>query len=337
MPTLFIPTRNRAHSLGNVLEYMRQFYPKIPIAIADGSDTDHIQDVEQTINRYAATLPVKFQHYDPELSVIKRMIHAIENINDEYIVAGADDDYSNMDVLSEGERFLRENPTYVTAMGTRVKIKYSSTDDMQLKLALVRPVDADNSERRMRLFSKWSFATTNAVTHKEHLLKRYDDMQRLLFSNAEDLNDYIGFMDYLVGNYDAARGKIKAYSDIGFISGYHYKHSRFRNTDKLFYLKKPNQIDAMQNYLIFLAKEYGSLSYEEARKLSEKLLRMRAAELSGARFHKMRQFENSKLFNHPVVQEQYGLVNESFELIQTKLSPESQEKLDFATKAMMNE
>ena len=334
MPTLFIPTRNRAHSLGNVLSYMQRFYPDVNIAIADGSNSDCIKDVENVVNSYSQILPIDYQHYDPIIHLNKRTILALEKINDEFIVFGADDDYPIMELFAQGEAFLIENPTYSTAMGLRLKIKTSLTDGVQLKMATVRCVEADNCETRMRLFSKWSFATTNAVTRKKHAIRRCEDMQRFIFNNDAELDNFIGFLDYLIGNYDAAHGKIKAFSDVGYISGYHYKHDRFRNIDKLFYLKMPEQIVAMQKLLIYLAQEYGDAPYQDAHKLSVKLLRMRAAELSGAGFRKSSQFENSKEFNHPVVQEQHGLVDSSFELLRTNLSPEIQEKLDYATAAL---
>jgi glycosyltransferase domain-containing protein len=120
MATLFIPTRNRPYSLDFVLKYFSETAPGTPIVIADGSETSMAKKNISVAEKYNGKLKITLRQYDEKTPYTHRFIDALQSVDDEYVVMGADDDYLDMDVIRKGEDHLRDNPDYVLALGYRV-------------------------------------------------------------------------------------------------------------------------------------------------------------------------------------------------------------------------
>lgn len=301
MPKLFIPTRNRPESLSKVLEYLIRFYPETKVTIADGSDEDYKTQYQAMLEGMPRRLDLDYLAYPPETGFVDRCLDALGREAEGHMVFGADDDYPNMQLMREAEEFLNKNPDYSSAMGARIVLNMKNDEKIRSRLAVTRPLQAKQAWRRMKFYSKWSFATTYAVTSRRHLLDR---LQRLKYLAP------IGFYDFMVGLHDAACGKIKAYPDVGFFTTRTYTQNLIRNTDKLFFIRNSHEVLALQDIVKKDLDSEGLLPPEEVEKQSQIIIQNRIAELTGRDFRTLANFTQSKLYNDPVVQGQYKLHEE---------------------------
>ncbi|EFI34221.1 hypothetical protein Dthio_PD1572 [Desulfonatronospira thiodismutans ASO3-1] len=326
MPILFIPTKNRPASLSWVLNYLARFYPDTRVVIADGSDECYKASNMSSVEKMQSGLSVNYKTYSQETGFIDRCLDALNSEPEEYIVFGADDDYPNMELMFKGEKFLKKNPDFSTAMGARVVLNLKKDEVIRSRLAVVRPVECAEAWQRMKIYSKWSFATTYAVTRRRHLLKRFKRLKQLA---------PIGFYDFMVGLHDAACGKIKAYPEVGFFTTRTYTHNFIRNTDKLFFIHNSKDILKLQEIVREDLEFEGLLTTEETEKQSEIIMLNRIAELTGRDFRKLANFSKSKLFNDHIVQSQYKLYNNIFDL-STKEGKKYSKHLRYIYQAMQS-
>lgn len=303
MAPIVLPTRNRPNSLKWVLRYYAEYYPGTKLIIADGS-TERFKPLNRAVTEaVGSALEIEYLPYPDALPLFDRLIDVIRNCPDEFIIMGSDDDFPVLETLKKGEDFLRRSPEFSTALGPLVHLRMFSPEVMNVRLDVVRPINANAPQKRVRQFSLWSFSTTYAVTRREHLLERYELAQRFFLA---------GFYDFIVGCHDAIRGKIKAMPDIGFFCTRNFNHSYLRATAPLVYLRKAEQVLEFNDYLIEQLQQSGDTSHDEAQEVARLAINRRVAALAGAPITRSAGFNEAPYFQHPAVQGQLQLFHQMF-------------------------
>src|SRR5436853_309322 len=151
MARLLIPTRNRPTSLSGVLQFLQMFYPKAEVIVADGSE-DHYKSVNRAVvERFRGALGVDYRPYPYELPFFERLLDVLRSESDPFFVMGSDDDFPMLDLLEDGERFLRNNSEFSTALGATIHITLQSRTSMTARLGFVRQIAVDTPDRRAQI------------------------------------------------------------------------------------------------------------------------------------------------------------------------------------------
>ncbi len=304
MARMLIPTRNRPTALSNTLGFIADFFPGTRIIVADGSYDDFKPQNAQTVKDLGDRIELDYRPYPDKMGLFERLLDVIRSIDDEYIIMGADDDFPMLDTLAKFEKFLDNNPDYVTALGPLISLKLESETELTARLDIIRPMRMDCPLKRARAFSNWPFPTTYAVTRRELLIARYERASEIFLS---------GFFDFTVGVQDCMHGKIAAFPDVGFFSTRNYNHSYLRPDDKLLVLRRSDDILWAVDNMVTDLINIGGIERQTAEDAAANIIRKRIAALSGAHPRKMRTRPVSKVVNTPIVQNQYKLFREMFE------------------------
>lgn len=304
MARLLIPTRNRPASLRSVIAFLERFHPGTRVIVADGSADAFARQNAGAMAEPGLRVEVEYRRYPYETPFFDRLLDVLESIDDPFVIMGSDDDFPLMDALGRAEKALAADPEASTAMGSLLHFFLKSPTELQVRLGLARPIMAADAEKRARAYASWSFSTTYAVTRRELLIERY--------RRARDLF-LVGFYDFGVGLHDCMHGRIRALPEIGFIATRNYNHSYLRPEDRLVFLRRSADVLRMTARIAEDLQRFGGLSGMEAESASEEMIRRRVAENAGAPAHRMRGFENTRLFLNPVVQRQLRLFNDIFD------------------------
>jgi glycosyltransferase domain-containing protein len=295
MAKIILPTRNRPTSLGSVLAFLSRFFPGTSVIVADGSAENYRPQNRSVIAELPGTIDVDYRPFDPDLPFFDRILTVLASLTDDLIIMGADDDYPQMDVLLEAERVLENNPDHVSAFGAVVHLKLKSATDLTARLDHAHPVAATNAARRAILFAEWPYSTTYAVTRREHLIERYKRAKSSFL---------VGFYDFKTGLHDAMAGKLAVVPGISYISSHNYAHSYLRAEDPLVFLRHAGEVMRIHQQFAADLKAIDGMSDDEALALATRLLRKRIAALVDVAPHRRPGFENSRIYQMPIVQQQ---------------------------------
>ena len=293
MATILIPTRNRPESLIFVLRYFAERYPGTRVFIADGSTGEHREGNRQVVAQVDSELDVELRQYPEELPLLQRIVDALSEAGDEYITMGADDDFLNVDLLRRCEDFLRSAPDYSLAMGYRFDLDYRKRKFTRCTMFHSFSVEMPGVLERMRHFGEWSYATTYSLARRDHLIERYERFR--------DVPMIFGFMDFIVGMHDVARGKFKVFDELACVSTKNKTHDYMRSGEVLSILHQSQEILKLREMLQADLESYGQMAPEDAKKESKKIIFRRIGELTGHRLPNMLGFADSPHFKDPVV------------------------------------
>ena len=272
--------------------------------VANGSNDEYKSRYAETIKSVQNILPVEHRLYDANFPFFDRILDVLEDLNDDYVIMGADDDYPIMDVLDKGEAFLNANLDYSTAMGSIIHMKLDGNGKLSARLGHARSLSQPNAAIRAREFAKWPFSTTYAITRRDHLIERYKRARTTFLAN---------FFDFTLGIHDCMVGKFKAFGDIGYFCSRNARHSYLRADDPLIYLRRSeevlNLVDVYQDDLV----NYAKLSQEAAKKQATRLIRHRIEHLASMQPHSREGFAATGLFKDPIIQQQYSEFHGLFE------------------------
>lgn len=296
MAKILIPSRNRPESLGKILGYLARFYPQTEVIIANGSSTEYIAKYNQMIKAFDGKLSIEHRTYDVDFPFFDRILDVLENIDDEFVIMGADDDYPIIDIMEKGEAFLNKNPDYYTAMGSIIHLTYKPDGKISARLGHARSIMNASPQQRVKMFAQWPFSTTYAVTRREHLIERYKRARTMFLAN---------FFDFVVGIHDCLMGKFKAYGDIGYICTRHARHSYLRADDQLVYLRRSKEVLKLVDLFRDDLMKYADCSKEIAQREAIWLIRRRIEHLAGVQPHGREGFASTKMFQEAVIQQQY--------------------------------
>lgn len=311
MSFLLIPTRNRPSSLKSVLNYIEKFFPNRNIFIADGSDEDYRPKIRKVVKECSKDITVIHKVYPPELPFFERILDALNQIDDDIVTMGADDDYPQFNVIDKAVIELKKDTKAMIAISASIHLNMLNNNIFRARLNHAKPILNANPTTRAKLFAQWPFSTTYAPARKKHLLERYER------ANSSFLP---GFYDFKTGIHDAMKGKIIAVPGIGFISTKNFSHSYLRPDDNLIFLRKSNEVLKIRDQFISDLQESG-VDKEIAEKTSTHLIRCQIASLAGRIPTKMENFYNSNVFQDDMIQGQFKLFHRLFSNTKDRLSP----------------
>jgi len=297
MTRLVIPTRNRPVSFARVLRYLCEFYPGTRLLVANGSEASYATAYSDAVEAARERIDLTYLEYDSGLTLGERMSDALNQIDDDFVIAGADDDYPVLQAFSGQETFLRDNPDYVISIGGIIGLRLFDSGDLQAKLLYARGIEQDKPVQRIVNYIKWPYATSYGVVRREHYIERC--------SRAE-LNGFPGFGDYSVAFHDCLAGKIKALDNICYFTTTNPTHSKVRRRSSLFYLERAPEILALKQHYREMLVQQEDVTAEQADAISVRLINTRIAELITPAPQNRPGFGQSELFLDPVVQKQYA-------------------------------
>lgn len=304
MATILIPTRNRPRSLAAVLGHLAANYPGTKVFIADGSTDEFRKENPRVVASTAEKLDVTLRQYPEKMPMLDRVLEALSIVDDRFVTFGADDDFLNVALFNEGERYLLANPLCSLAMGYRINLTYSESSVVNATLFHAFPIEFHGPLARMKYFSEWSYATTYSISRREHLISRY--------SFIYNLPVVYGFMDFVMGIYDLAKGRIKVFNDIGCISTKVHFENYVRSNNLLSFIHQSAEVLRVQELIHDVLVRYGRLSYSRAEKESRRLVHRRIGELTGCKLPNMFNFFQSAHYQDPIVQNQVQTFNSVF-------------------------
>lgn len=117
MITLCIPTYNRPHYLGRLLQYYKELKFPYPIIVADSSNATCRSIDKKLVLEASDILKVSYQEYEPNISVCVKISKALSSTNSEFACICADDDFVIPDSITQCASFLELNPDYSVAHG----------------------------------------------------------------------------------------------------------------------------------------------------------------------------------------------------------------------------
>ena len=286
-----------------VLGFLQEFYPLTSVIIADGSTENFQTRNRASIAQATSGLEVDYQPYPYETPYFDRILNVLRNETDPYIIMGADDDFPQMEVFEKGEKFLRANEDYSTAMGMLLNLTLTSADTAFVRGSCVRQLSAPDPVRRALNYTRWMFPTTYAVTRREHLIERYERAQELFLA---------AFYDFSVGAHDATVGKIRAYPEIGTVSTRNFNHSYLRAEDGLLFLRRGKEVLKLVDIIARDLEINAGIAPPEAMKSATAMIRLKIAASCGQPFVARANAAEWPLFTNPTVQKQVELYAELF-------------------------
>ena len=299
---LLIPTRNRSTSLAGVLGFYARFYPQARLIIADGSTEDYKAQNAALCTK--TELDIDYRPFDSEMSLFDRLLTVLSDIDDDYIVMAADDDYAILETLEMGRKRLETDPDVVCVAGYLVHIMVKTAATAGVRLDPARTIAQPTFAGRMRGFSQLPFTTTYAVARREHLIRRY-----------EFLKDWHvpGFFDLAVGLMDLSYGKIVGLPKLGFYCTRNYVHSYFRMADEETFLNHadegPRLIELMTERLVLI----DGMDRETAHMTVKRSVNRRISALAGSPPHKQAGFKDVPPYQSKNVQQAKFHFDEMFE------------------------
>jgi len=299
---LLIPTRNRSTSLAGVLAFYARFYPQARIIVADGSTDDYKEKNAALCSR--TQLDIDYRPFDPEMSLFDRLLTVLSDIDDEYIVMAADDDYAILETLEQGRKRLETDPETVCVAGYLVHIMVKTATEAGVRLDPARTLAQPTYAARMRGFSQLPFTTTYAVARRGHLIQRY-----------EFLKDWSvpGFFDMAVGLMDLSYGKIVGLPKLGFYCTRNYVHSYFRMSEEETFLDHADEVLRLIELLTARLMEIDNIDRDTAHLTVKRAINRRIAQLAGSPPHRQAGFKDVPPYQSKNVQQAKFHFDEMFQ------------------------
>ncbi len=296
MAKLIVPTRNRPASLGKMLNYLCRFFPSTEVIVADGSAEEYRRFNEEAVQTVSKTLEVEYRQYDAMFPYFDRILDVLTGLKDDVAIVGADDDYPQLDVLENAEKLLEKHSDIVSAMGASVRLRLLGSGELFAGLAHAHPLLDEKEASRIANYFRWPFATTYAVTRREHLIERCKRAKGTLVS---------GSIDRMLAIHDAMSGKVAVVPGFSFFRTQNFNHSYLRPQDPLGFLAEGEKFIQFRDQIQEDFVERVGLSREKAEALSRKFVgEIIVGRVRPARRRKTREWQS--LVQEPVVFRQIG-------------------------------
>lgn len=288
---IVIPTADRPHSLRSVLDYYARFYARADIVVADGSGAEARELNRATVKQSA--LPVDYRAYDESLPVFERLLSVVGDIDSDYVVMGADDNYPILETLEKARKRLVERPDAVCAGGHIVHLSVDAPDRATATLDVVRHVNADDPAQRMRVFGSLPFPSSYGVARRELVIERLEFLRSWYLK---------GFYDLGVGLLAMARGKYVAVPELGFICTSNYVDDTAPDEEPLACLRGADQVLALHDAVLERASAAPGFDEVSIRNVLSPVIGRRVAALAGAPALQLVGFSDKAPFRTPIVE-----------------------------------
>lgn len=287
---IVIPTAGRPHSLTAVLGYYARFYPDADIVVADGSAPAVQERNRQTVAD--SGLAADHRGFDPDVPVFERLLRVVNDLDDDYLVLGADDNYPILETLEVARRRLEERPTAVCAGGHLVHLDVVGPDQASAHLDPVRHLNADDPVQRMRTFGALPFPTAYGVARRAHVQARLEFLREWYLPSFYALG---------VGLFDVAHGQYVAVPELGFVCTSNFVDDVREPEEPLACLRSADQVLAMNDLVLEWLSRVPGFDEDEARQVLTRAIGRRVADLSGAPPHQVVGFADQAPFKTPIV------------------------------------
>jgi len=287
---IVIPTADRPASLRAVLDYYGRFYPSADVVVADGS-----RPVVRELNRLSvarAEIKVEHREYDEELPVFERLYRVVTDLDDAFVVLGADDNYPILETLDTAMKRLQERPAAALAGGHVVHLDVTAPDRASARLDPVRHINPGDPALRMRVFGSLTFPTTYSVTRRDTLVARLDLLRNWYLADYYELG---------VGLVDVIKGQYFAIPEIGFICTSNYVDNPPRLREPLAHLRGADQVLALHDAVLERASAAEGFDLDATLDVLTAMIRRQTAALAGAPIHEIFGFEDKAPYRTPIV------------------------------------
>lgn len=288
---IVIPTADRPQSLRGVLDYYARFYPESDIVVADGSGRSVQEQNQQTV--VDARIAVDYRAFEPDVPVFERLLRVVRDLDAEFLVMGADDNYPILETLERARKRLVDRPDAECAGGHVVHLEVHGGGQATAQLDPVRHIVADNPAQRMRVFSALPFPTAYGVARRAAVQAR-----------LEFLRDWYLPTFYVlgVGLQDVARGGYLAYPEIGFICTSNFVDDVRHTGEPLACLRAADQVLAMYDEIYERASRVPGFEPDATRDVMTRAIGQRVAELTGVPPHHVVGFADRAPYRTPIVE-----------------------------------
>lgn len=121
--TVVIPTYNRPNHLKRILDYYHQYGTGLPLLIADSSSEENKKLNQETVASFHNVSSSYLDKYAPNTHPSHKILDALQQVNTEYCVLCADDDFVTPRGIQESIDFLEISPDFTTAYGNYVTFR----------------------------------------------------------------------------------------------------------------------------------------------------------------------------------------------------------------------
>jgi len=194
--TLVIPTHNRHNYLNRAIDYYKEF--PCGIFIADSSPTP--------FNTQLPGANFKYFHL-VGCSLTKKLSIVFNEIQTEFVVMSADDDFINYNGFNAALNFLKAHPDYSSASGNCICYKKSSLEQKKIEFAVMYKdrlsyeISSPQPFQRLASF----FNTYRTIFYAIH---RTDNLKNA-FNAAQDIISNLFLNEYLTSILPIMMGKYK--------------------------------------------------------------------------------------------------------------------------------
>ena len=173
---IIIPTYNRPTCLRRLLDYYDSFGEGFKIIVADSS-SDENKKLNKEIISAVFNLDIKYlDNYPHDINPHHKIAHVVSQVETEYCVLCADDDFVTPDGIKQSIDFLENNTDFAVAHGRYITF-YLEDDGGGKEQFCWKPADShesitfsDSKDRLNRHLSHYSQSTAYGV-HRTELLK----------------------------------------------------------------------------------------------------------------------------------------------------------------------
>ncbi|KAA1427277.1 TIGR00180 family glycosyltransferase [Nocardioides antri] len=298
---IVIPTADRPHSLRSVLDYYARFYPRADLVVADGSGAE-ARELNRTTVRQSA-LTVDYRAYDASLPVFERLLSVVNDLDSEYVVMGADDNYPVLETLEKARKRMADRPDAVCAGGHIIHLSVVAPDRATATLEVVRHVNADDPAQRMRVFGSLPFPSSYGVARRELVVERLEFLRSWYLK---------GFYALGVGLMAMAKGKYVAVPEPGFILTSNYVDDTAPAEEPLACLRGADLVLAMHDAVLERASTEPGFDEVRTRDVLSAVIGRRVAALAGAPALQLVGFTDKAPYRTPMVEGARQLFSDLF-------------------------
>lgn len=171
--SIVIPTKDRPHYLKRTLNFLSKEKCSFPILIGDSSIDDFDCSAYSDLN-------IKYTNFSTDISVIDRIIEKIKTTETKYIMMLGDDDFVNLQTISELCDFLDNNPDFVAVDGQEIRVVCRESGISRNIFHRQPDLSQKNNEERLFKHCKLYWPTFYTIQKRDVLLNSFLFQKKIL-------------------------------------------------------------------------------------------------------------------------------------------------------------
>ena len=199
--TCLIPTHNRPQFLRRMLQFYSQFPPGFSFLVVDSGNAESAAEHLAIVESWKTRLDVEYRFID--VNFVDKCARGLELVRTPYVVLCAHDDLLFPDAVWKCVEFLKNEPTYSSAIGRTAEM-HPHRPHWTCRVLKAYPIEEDCPfERCRRIAANW-FNNFYAVYRTANLL----DMIQITAGCTDYAFDY-SMHEYMLPHLNALRGRVK--------------------------------------------------------------------------------------------------------------------------------